>query len=376
LQNPQTNKSAKGYQAYLTSQKPSSHFRKKTSLVGNKNDKFGVKPLIGSKSAAKLGKLNQRSESAFEMQNKESRQSLNTLSTEAKYLTKPVNRRQVDKPCYMTKSTLSKPLETSNKYSNNSNFKTSGILTTRTISKPNIESKPQLSDKKYRPREYEYKLDTAGCHQDRITYKKLRTKSKGEIKPLKESSTNSSKTSLKCPSSISKSTSRQKGKQSCPKHSKKKSAAIPTRSTKALYANKSDYEKKRNSKASNPQQKTNFSSSEINGRLSASTGYKHLDKGIRYPTGQHDGSGMKSCREISKSVKHTKILFLEHPHTLIEFKLNDEESVENTDQSKNFEKDIKYTLTHSSGSIKLKSTEMSKMHHIKSEQKLDNIKSK
>lgn len=162
MQNPQTNKSTKGYQAYLTSQKPSAHFRKKTSLVGNKSDKFGAKPLIGSKSAAKIGKLNQRSESAFDEHNKESRQSLNTLSTEAKYLTKPINRRLVDKPSYLTKSALSKPIETSNKYSNNSNFKISGILTARTVSKPDIANKPQLSDKKYRPREYEYKLDTAG----------------------------------------------------------------------------------------------------------------------------------------------------------------------------------------------------------------------
>jgi hypothetical protein len=247
LQNPTSGKLSKGYKAYLTTQRSTAHLRKKTSINGSKNEQVGQKPLIVSKSASKIGRLSQRSDSAFDAANKYSRQSLNTLSSDVKYMTKPVNRRVYDKPNYMTKSHLSKPIETSGSYAKVAQFRTSGVLSARTTTKSDAD--PQKSERKQYRKEYQIKLDTSSNRSDRLGYKKFRTKSKGEIIAPKETSSNTSKISANCASSLSKSSSRRKDKVEISKHLKKKSVAIPTRKTKALYSNKYEYERKRNSKA-------------------------------------------------------------------------------------------------------------------------------
>lgn len=282
LQNSTSNKTSKGYQAYLTSKRTTNHIRKKTTAVSSEQDKNHL--LAGSKSACKLVGSSQKQDTGFETTTKDSRLSLNSLAPETKYLTKPQNRNTFDKTSNISKSTLSKKLSTPKNANREPNYKTSGILTARTVHTDSVqvtERVVQKSERKIPRKDYSNK-NSLETRNPRIFAKKLRTKSRGEFIPTKENSSNSSKVSNKCQSSISKSNSRTKERVVITKHQKKKSAAVPTRSTTTLYANKSEYEKKRNSKAIISAMKPSVSTATLESRLSTNLQNK-CDSNIRYP---------------------------------------------------------------------------------------------
>lgn len=342
--------------------KTSNHSRKKASIASVNTDKVSNKIMIGSKSATKLSRGISRPDSAFGGANKESRQSLNALAPEAKYLTKPTNRKMYEPPSYIMRKNPSNTLSTPTNYSKENSFKTSGILTARTVVKP-IPEADLKSIKEHR--------------QPRITYKKLRTKSRGEVIANKESSSNSSKISAKCPSSLSKSNSRRKEKIGSTKHQKKKSAAIPTRTTKALYSNKSEYDKKRNSKAVISSMKPSSSASNIEPKSSRIVYSSKLDSKIKYPTydKQSKDASYQGKREHYNVIKSSR-----EPRRLIEFKLHDDDdessATSKLEELKNRSKDYK-TKYYMPISKEIKSAGLSnRLNSHKSETKLDTIKSK
>lgn len=197
------------------------------SLKFNEKQDVPAKTIIASKSVSKIPRTYKRPESAMDAFNTESRQSLNLLAPESKYLIKTSDRKQYEPPSSLLRNGATSTLSTQ------SNFKTSGKLTARAIyTKPLNDEKSSIDNR----------VQKNGS-------KKLRTKSRGEIGVPRDNSSTSSKLSSKCPSSLSKSNSQRKEKSGVSRHMKKKSAAIPTRSTKTLYSTRAEYENKRNSKA-------------------------------------------------------------------------------------------------------------------------------
>jgi hypothetical protein len=252
---------------------------------------------------------------------------MNSLAPDSKYLTKPYNRNTFDKVTFTSKSNLSRPLGTPKNSSKESNFKASGALTARTMMKEHVkahERETQKSERKITRQESSYShKNSSETSNPRVFIKKLRTKSRGEFIPTKENSSNSSKVSNKCQSSISKSNSRKKEKIPISKHQKKKSAAIPRRSTTSLYANKSEYEK-RNSKAVVSTMKPSASTAILESKLSNKLQSK-FDLNIKYPAFDKDfkDSSYQKKRESYNVIKSSR-----DNRVLIEFKLHDDESTE------------------------------------------------
>ena len=299
LQNSTSSNFNKGYKAYLTNKRVITHSRKKNSIGQLNPELTSAKVLSGSQSVSKLGKGILKTKSGFDSVRKEQRQSLNKLDSGGKYLNKPQNRKFYEKNNYISKSEIAKKLSTPTNISKDpQSFKTSGILTARTVEKDKVDIPIQKSEKKESRKGYGCNMTSSETRRTKLFTKKLRTKSRGEVIVNKETSSNSSKTSNKCLSSISKSNSRRKDKVGSSKHMKKKSAAIPTRSTKALYSNKSDYDKKRNEKAIVGLMKPSSSAANIETRYSArilanKRDISHNSKlvlksqGLKYPSGEN-----------------------------------------------------------------------------------------
>lgn len=373
LQNSTSNKASKGYQAYLTSKRTTNHIRKKTTAASSEQDKNHL--LTGSKSACKLIGSGRKQDTGFETVTKDSRLSLNSLAPETKYLTKPQNRNTFDKSSNISKSALSKKLSTPKNASKEPSYKTSGVLTARTVhteSVQTIDKVIQKSERKIPRKDYSDK-NSLEVRNPRIFAKKLRTKSRGEFIQTKESSSNSSKVSNKCQSSISKSNSRTKDKVASTKHQKKKSAAVPTRSTTALYSNKSEYEKKRNSKAIISAMKPSVSAATLESRLSTNLQNK-FDSSIKYPLFDKE---LKDSSYHQKRESYNVIKSSRDNRRLIEFKLHDDESSENIPKAELFKdpQESKSSLYQAKfNENKLHS--IRKMYSYKSEQKLDILKPK
>lgn len=373
MQGDTSTKVSKGYKAYLTNKRASNHSRKKTSIVSGTTDSEVAKTMAGSKnfeinSASKLSRVSQRPESAFENRVKGSRQSLNALAPETKYLTKPLDK---------AKNGEMNKLETPTNFSKEGAFKTTGILTARTTMKQPVEIEAQRSERKFVKNDSNYKLKPSQTRHKRVMSKKVRSKGKIDGILTKESSSNSSN----CPSSLSKSTSRKKEGITNTKHQKKKSAAIPTRTTKALYSNKAEYEKKRESKVVLNTLKPSFSTSKIDTRIATTIMPAKVDTNIKYPTydklpAESSYQRKRDTYNIIKSSRETR--------RLIEFKLHDdEESTENfnhletlrLEDSKSTSKDL--SKQYSQGKlVDTGSTTLRRLHSNKSEQKLEAIRNK
>lgn len=368
VQGDTSTKISKGYKAYLTNKRTSNHSRKKTSIVSGNADSEIVKTMAGSKSASKLSRVSQRPESAFENRVKGSRQSLNALAPESKYLTKP---------SYKAKNSDIHKLDTPTNFSKEGSFKTTGILTARTTVKQSVETEARKSERKFVKNDYNYKLNPSQSRHKRVMSKKLRSKGKIDGILTKETSSNSSN----CPSSLSKSTSRKKEGIANTKHQKKKSAAIPTRTTKALYSNKAEYEKKRESKVVLNTLKPSFSTSKIDTRISSTIMPAKVDSNIKYPTydklpADSSYQRKRDTYNIIKSSRETR--------RLIEFKLHDdEESTENfnhletlkLEDSKSTSKDL--SKQYSQGKLAdTGSATLRRLYSNKSEQKLEAIRNK
>lgn len=132
---------------------------------------------------------------------------------------------------------------------------------------------------------------------------------------------------------------------------KKKSAAIPTRSTKALYSNKSEYERKRNSRALmggiNPTSSavnidTRYSGRFPTTKLDTSQKSKPTKKnpGLKYPNAEISNSS------YNPKEKYTVLKNSREHGRLIEFKLHDEDLSDNNklENSKNLSKNLKTKL--------------------------------
>jgi len=219
--------------------------------------------------------------------------------------------------------------------------------------------------------------------RNKVFTKKLRTQSKGEVVTGKGSSANSSKSSNKALSNLSKSNSRRKERKGSSKHMKKKSAAIPTRSTKALYLNKSEYERKRNSKAIIGGIQPSSSAANINWRYSGRYTTSQIDStlksknnsktpGLKYPHAETSHDSKSNSKE-----KYTILKSSQDKGRFIEFKLHDEDLSDSNklesdqDSSKEFKtKFFKPKLSEPTKGV------LKRLYGTKSDPKMETLKSK
>ena len=259
--------------------------------------------------------------------NTESRKSLNLKWQNTKFLNKPESRKYNEKPAYLIRSGVVQNLCTPTNLEWEPGFKTSGILTARTMKQSSIGTDIEKSEKKNIRLETDYQSSTQDQRYKRVNTKQVRGKIRKDELGGKGSSSNSSKASLNWPSSLSKSTSRRNEDVGGTKHQKKKSAAIPTRSTKALYSNNSEYEKKRNSKAAITALKPSFSTTHILSKPSHETIHSKMELNIKYPIyeklqEEKSNENKRQSYNVAKSSRESR--------KLIEFKLNDDsESTQN-----------------------------------------------
>ena len=351
-------KLSKGYQAYLTTKRAANHSRKSTAIpsASEKVSKF----LTSSKSSSKLPETSYKTTKpshAF----KSGRQSVNVIGADTKATSKPFSKYQKE-----IETSLPKPGTTPKNNKSQVNLKNSGAMTARLPEeKEVIETQPVRYERKYARKEVG--KSSSGGRVTRGVRNKLRTKSRGEYLPSKDHSGSSSKNSNKCPSTLSKSNSRKKEGIASTKHMKKKSAAIPTRTTSTLYSNKMEYEKKRNLKATGYNMKASGSSSNIETRTSGRFVYNKSKPDIKYPTFDSSTS-YKDKRDHYKVIKSSR-----DNRRLIEFKLRDDSQEPSNPEEVKFKNPSKFYKPKFSES---KSGVGQKLTGTKSESKLDSLKNK
>lgn len=206
-QDDASSKLSKGYTAYLTSKRITNHSRKKASVGAIGTTDIESKAIIWSKSASKLSRGNQNAENNSET-NADSRKSLNLKSQNSKFLNKPENKKLNDRPANLVRSGVVQNIWTPTNLELESGFKTSGILTARTLKQPSIVTDTDKFKQKNAKLEAEYQSSTQDQRWKRVNTKQIRGKARKAETGGKESSSSSSKASLNCPSSLSKSNSR------------------------------------------------------------------------------------------------------------------------------------------------------------------------
>ncbi len=221
---------------------------------------------------------------------------------------------------YTTKSDISKKISTP---TGNGMAMKSGAYTTRTATSESTQPVLLKSERKVLRKGYGGNMSSSETRRPKMFSKKLRTKSRGENIPTKENSSTSSKNSNKCLSNLSKSNSRKKDKVGSSKHFKKKSVVIPTRKTKALYSNKSEYEKKRNSKATSSIIKPSSSAANLDTKKinNSKTGFSQIQKSKA--TAKTRKLKYLTNNEESKSKPTLAAKTTREKGKLIEFKLHD-----------------------------------------------------
>jgi len=200
-----SNKLSGGYKAYLTNKRISNHSRKKTSICAKNADKVPSKILTGSKSASKLSRASAKQENIIDTTNDNKRLSGIYKPTE-NYLANPINRKLYERPSYIIKDNISKTISTPTNLITDSSIKPSGLLTSRATKQSIISDEAQIESKKIIDRIYSKPLDEKRPTRIKTT-DKVRSKGRQDA-TNNESSTNSSKISLKPSSSVSKSKSR------------------------------------------------------------------------------------------------------------------------------------------------------------------------
>lgn len=132
------------YKAYLTNKKTINHNRKKTTVWQINSEIGNRKILSGSQSVSKITKGILKKENPSDSVKK----SMNGVESDSKYLTKPQNRKLFEKNTYITKSEISKQINTPTSISQDiKTFKTSGALTARMVDKESVGPELQKSEK-------------------------------------------------------------------------------------------------------------------------------------------------------------------------------------------------------------------------------------
>jgi len=153
---------------------------------------------------------------------------------------------------------------------------------------------------------------------------------------------------------------------------------VPTRTTKALYSNSSDYEKKRTSNAKISGMKPSFSTSNIETKPTHRVVQSKVDSAIKYPT-YEKLKGSETCE--TKRQSYNIVQSSRESRRLIEFKLNDDsESINQTkkEESKNrklIHNEIKSKI-YSHKFVNPKADVGKRLYSQTSEQNLEMIKSK
>lgn len=145
---------------------------------------------------------------------------MNLKSQNSKFLNKPETKKYNDRPAYLVRSGVGQNIHTPTNLELESGFKTSGVLSARTLKQSSIGANTDRQTKKNVRIETDYQSSTQDQRVKRVDTKQIRGKMrKGEIAG-KESSSSSSKASLNCPSSLSKSNSRRNDDIGNTKHQK------------------------------------------------------------------------------------------------------------------------------------------------------------